>query len=345
MAERLKSLLLSYYFMPTVAELGEREVINRIMHCLTVMPNMPIPVWDDVNAISLGGGFCVVLKTDMLVWKTDIPQGMTPFQAGRKAVIMNFSDLGSKGCQPQAFLAALGVPESTPISWVEDIAHGFESAVREHEAYMVGGDTNEACDIIISGMAYGTAEESKLVKRGTSKPGDILCSSGSWGNTTCAFKILLEDLEVRATLRDKLLQSVYMPHTRVKAGIELANSGAATSSMDSSDGLAVSLHDLEKSSGNGFIIEKLPLTSEATFFVETHNLDPSATALYGGEEYELVFTVDPKQLDNARSCLKKAGCELQILGRVIREKKIVYIENGIEKKVGSGGWEHFTGLK
>ena len=309
------------------------------------MPGMPVPNWDDVNAISLGDGRAVVLKTDMLVWKTDIPQGMTHFQAGRKAVVMNFSDLGSKGVQPLAFLAALGTPSTTSVNDIEEMAKGFEAGVREYGGYMVGGDTNEACDIIISGLAYGLAEERRLVLRGTSRPGDILATTGNFGNTSAAFKILLDGVEAPKALRDKLVDSVYMPRARVSAGIALASSGAVSSSMDSSDGLAVSLYDLQKSSGNGFRLNNIPLTREAKSFADLHNFDEASLALYGGEEYELVFTVKPNMICEAKSALRGTGVDLIELGVVTKEKKIVYIEDGGEKPVGKGGWEHFRGLK
>jgi len=331
--------------MATIAEVGERELISRIMRHLTLMPGMPVPNWDDVNAISLGDGRAVILKTDMLVWKTDIPKGMTPFQAGRKAVVMNFSDLGSKGVQPLAFLAALGAPSTTPVDWVEEIAKGFEAGAREYGGYMVGGDTNEACDIIISGMAYGLAEERRLVLRGTSRPGDVLATTGGFGNTTAAFKILLDGVNTPKALRDRLVDSVYMPRARVKAGIALAATGAATSSMDSSDGLAVSLHDLQRSSGNGFRLTNAALTEDAEAFAELYGLDRAALALYGGEEYELVFTVKPDMVEEARKALRGAGADLLELGVVTEEKGIVYVEGGVEKPIGKGGWEHFRGLK
>lgn len=331
--------------MATIAEVGERELINRIMRHLTLMPGMPVPNWDDVNAISLGDGRAVILKTDMLVWKSDIPKGMTPYQAGRKAVVMNFSDLGSKGVQPLAFLAALGAPDTTPVDWVEDIARGFEAGAREYGGYMVGGDTNEACDIIISGMAYGLAEERRLILRGTSKPGDVLATTGRFGNTTAGFKILIDEVDAPKALRDRLVDSVYMPHAQVKAGIALAATGAATSSMDSSDGLAISLHDLQRSSGNGFKVTSIPLTRDAKAFAELHAFDGTVLALYGGEEYQLVFTVKPGMVEEARKALRSAGADLHELGVVTKEKKIVYIEDGVEKPIGKGGWEHFTGLK
>ena len=173
----------------------------------------------------------------------------------------------------------------------------------------------------------------------------MLATTGGFGNTTAGFKILLEGAEAPKALRDRLVESVYMPRARVNTGIALAASGAATSSMDSSDGLAVSLHDLQKSSGNGFRLINVPLTRDAEEFAKLHNLDRVALALYGGEEYELVFTVKPNMVDEARKALRDAGGDLIELGVVTKDRRIVYVENGAEKCIGKGGWEHFTGLK
>ncbi len=331
--------------MATVGEIGERELIERFTKWIQFLPGMPVPHWDDVNAVSLGGGHCAVLKTDMLVWRTDVPVGMTPYQAGRKTVVMNFSDLGAKGVRPQAFLASLGAPNSTPVEWIEEIARGFSEGAREYGGWMVGGDTNEACDIVLAGMAYGVGEEGKLMLRGTSHPGDILATTGGFGHTTATFRILLDGMDAPATLRERLVESVYMPHARVEAGVALAATGAATSCMDSSDGLAVSLHDLLRSSGNGFRLKDIPLTRDAARFADLHGLDHASLALYGGEEYELVFTVRPGAVEAARKALRGAGADLIELGEVTSDKRIVYVEGGMEKEVSSGGWEHFRGLK
>jgi thiamine-monophosphate kinase len=136
-----------------------------------------------------------------------------------------------------------------------------------------------------------------------------------------------------------------MPRAKVSAGIALAASGVATSSMDSSDGLAVSLHDLQKSSGNGFRLHSIPLTKDADEFARLHNLDRVVLALYGGEEYELIFTVKSDEVDEVRRVLHSVGADLLELGIVTKAKKIVYIEEGVEKPIGKGGWEHFRGLK
>ena len=127
------------------------------------MPGMPVPNWDDVNAISLGDGRCVVLKTDMLVWKTDIPDGMTPFQAGRKAVVMNFSDLGSKGVKPLAFLAALGAPTPPRLTGSKTSRRASSPAPGSTVATWWAATRTRPATSVISGMAYGLAEERRLV--------------------------------------------------------------------------------------------------------------------------------------------------------------------------------------
>jgi len=329
--------------MPTVGDIGERGLIELMLKHITPMPDMPIPFWDDVMALSLGDGKVAVFNTDMLVWSTDIPPGMNYYQAARKAVVMNYSDLAAKGVQPQAFLSNLGLPRSTSIDHVEEMAKGFEAGVREYNSFVIGGDTNEAPDIIISGVAFGVTQESTLIKRMGAKPGDILCTTAPFGDTASAFKILLENHEVPLNIRDKLLESVYFPKARVKEGIALAKSGTTTSSMDSSDGLAISLYDLSRSSSVGFRVENLPITQEARKFAEIHGINPDNLTLYGGEEYELVFTVDPARIDDADRALRQVGCILQLLGEATEKKDIVLISGDIEKPIQKGGWDHFTG--
>ncbi len=328
--------------MSTVGEVGERALIEAMLRHITPMPGMPVPFWDDVMAVSLGDGRAAVFNTDMLVWETDVPEGMTPFQAARKVVVMNFSDLGAKGVRPQAFLASIGVPRGMTVETVEEMARGFDAGAREYGGYVIGGDTNEACDVIISGVAYGMAEEKKLMKRGGAEPGDVLITTGPFGDTAAAFKILLEGFKAPQALRERLLESVYTPVARIDEGVALARSGVVSSSIDSSDGLAVSLHDLSRSSGVGFRVDHVPVSDASKEFAEIHGLNPCDLALHGGEEYELVFTVKPYGLTAARKALRKLDISLIELGEVTAERRIFQSVNGMEKPIEKGGWEHFV---
>ena len=327
--------------MATVGEIGERALIELMLANITPMPGMPVPFWDDVTAISLGDGRAAVINTDMLVWETDVPRGMTALQAARKAVVMNFSDLAAKGVQPRAFLASLGLPRTLGATVVEQMARGFETGAREHGAYVLGGDTNEASEIIINGIALGVADEEKLMKRSGARPGDILATTGPFGDTAAAFKILLEGYGAPEALQGPLLESVYHPRARIEEGLALAASGAVSASIDSSDGLAMSLHDLSRSSGLGFRLTRLPTSPLAEAFAELSHLSPGDLALYGGEEYELVFTVKPDKLDAAKEALRSTGCSLIELGEATQSRGLVLVEDGDERLIERRGWEHF----
>ncbi|MFQ6053823.1 MAG: thiamine-monophosphate kinase, partial [Candidatus Bathyarchaeia archaeon] len=187
----------------------------------------------------------------------------------------------------------------------------------------------------------GVADEETLMRRDGARPGDILATTGGFGKTAAAFKILLEGYTSTAGLRDSLVESVYVPTARVKEGVALAESGAVSASIDSSDGLAFSLHDLSRSSGVGFRVDRLPTSPEAEEFADLHGLDPGGLVLYGGEEYELVFTVKAEELEVARAALGRVGCRLIEIGEATADKRIVFMKDGVERPIEPLGWEHF----
>ena len=169
--------------MSSAKELGERKIIELILNCLDRMPNMPIPFGDDASAVELGTNELAVINMDMLVRKTDVPQTMNLWQAARKAVIMNISDLAAKGAKPLVLLASIGVPPDLTKTDIQQIGKGLNAGAREYGAYILGGDTNEASDLIISCMALGVCKRANLIKRNGAEPGDILAATGSFGKT------------------------------------------------------------------------------------------------------------------------------------------------------------------
>jgi thiamine-monophosphate kinase len=320
----------------SVEEIGERKAIDIILKCLEHMPEMPIPFGDDVSAIDIEHGKLAIIKTDMLVGKTDVPPGMNLWQAARKAVVMNVSDLAAKGVKPTALLASIGVPRSFTKTDIEQIGKGLNAGAREYEAYIVGGDTNEASDLVISCFAFGVSDRKCLVPRSGAKPDDIVAVTGAFGKTAAGLMILMQNLPASLKLRKTLVDAVLMPHARLKEGIALAQTDALTASIDSSDGLAWSLHEISKASNVGFRIDHLPFADEARGFAEELGLNPVDLCLYGGEEYELVVTVKPKLWEKA----KKAGSLIRI-GLVTKERTLFLEERGERTPIEPRGWEHF----
>ena len=305
------------------------------------MPRMPIPFGDDVSAYPINDGLLSILKTDMLVNKTDVPPGMSLWQAARKAVVMNISDFAAKGVKPKVILVSLGLPRRFSEKCAEEIGSGLNAGAREYGAYIVGGDTGEASDLVISISLFGIAKKNTLMLRSGAKPGDLIAVTGYFGKTAAGFKILLDGFEAQPRIRKILTESVLMPLARLKEGLALSQTKAITSAIDSSDGLAWSLHEIARTNKIGFLINKLPIAKEVEEFAKLNRLDAPELALYGGEEYELVLTMKPNLCRKAEKAVERVGGKLFRIGKVTAERQLLLQINGKKGSVEPRGWEHF----
>jgi len=330
--------------MKASRQLGERKIIEIIQNHLDAMPKMPIPFGDDISAYDLGDGKLAVLKTDMLVGKTDVPPGMSFWQAARKAVVMNVSDFAAKGVKPLTVLVSLGLPAGKSKKNVEEIGRGLNAGAREYGAYIVGGDTGEASDLVISISVFGLAKKGKVTLRSGAKAGDVVAVTGFFGKSPAGLKILLNGFRTQPDMHQVLVDSVLMPHARLAEGLALSRAKAVSAAIDSSDGLAWSLHEISRASNVGFVIDRLPLADEAKRFAEMNRLDPMELALYGGEEYELVLTIKPRLLGKAKEAVEKVGGELWPIGEATTERQILLNADGKRRVIEPRGYEHFTNI-
>jgi thiamine-monophosphate kinase len=302
---------------------------------------MAVPFGDDVSAGRCHGTTLAVLKTDMLVGKTDVPPTMSHWQAARKAVVMNISDLAAKGVKPSVILAALGIPRGLTREMIAQIGQGLNAGAREYGGYVVGGDTNETEDLIISIAAMGTAEEGSLMLRNGANPGEIVATTGEVGLTSVGLRVLKEQLAAPINMRKRVLDAVLIPHARLREGLALAETGAVTASIDSSDGLAWSLHEISEASNLGIEIDNPPIARETYDFARKHNLSPLELSLYGGEEYELVVTIRPGLWEKAIGAVKRAGGRLMRIGRTVEKRGLFLQEQDRIVQIKAWGYEHF----
>jgi thiamine-monophosphate kinase len=322
-------------------ELGERRIIEIIRRRLELMPKMPVPFGDDVSACEIGDGNLAVLKTDMLVDKTDVPKGMSLWQAARKAVVMNVSDFAAKGVKPIAMLVSLGIPRSLRHGDIDEIGAGLNAGAREYGAYVIGGDTGEASDLVISLSVFGMTRKGKLMLRSGARPGDLLAVTGPFGKPPAGLKILVDNFKASKEIKKTLVESVLTPHARLEEGLALSQTGAISAAIDSSDGLAWSLHEIARASKVGVSVSYLPVAKEVVRFAITNKLDPPALALYGGEEYELILTVKPTLWIKAEKAAEKAGGKLMKIGKITAGKNVTMEARGKHVPIAPRGYEHF----
>jgi len=306
---------------------------------LGVSPQAIVGFGDDISAISLPGGKAAILKTDMLVGSTDVPPGMTMRQAARKAVVASVSDMAAKGVRPIAGLVALGLPPRLTRKDVHDLAIGLRDAQDEYGFAIVGGDTNESRDLTISIALFAIADPGQLVLRTGARSGDIVAVTGEFGDTSAGLKALLEKRKGPRDLAKPLYDAVFYPRAQLSLGLKLANSRTLSASIDSSDGLAWSLHELAKANGLGIEINTIPVSKSAHDFAQRYRYGPEKLALYGGEEYHLIVAVKRHKLELA--CRAARG-KLKPIGVVTKEfDGVRLIRSGQTVNIPRKGWEHF----
>lgn len=325
----------------TTAKLGEHKIIEIIQKNLT-LPYLPVPFGDDVSAIDIDEKIVAVLKTDMLVGKTDVPKQMNLYQAARKAIVMNVSDFASKGVQPIAVLVALGLPKKFTQKNVEEVACGLNDGAQEYGTYVIGGDTNEASDFIVSVSMFGVAKKNTLMLRSGAMEGDFLAVTGFFGNPSSGLVLLTDkNCQVEERLRETLLKSVFWPKARLPEGIALAKCGMVSASIDSSDGLAWSINEIARLSKVGFVLDKIPIANETVKFANVNNIKAFDLALYGGEEYEIVVTIKPQGWNAAKNAVEAVGGKLLKIGEATKESGLFFDSNHERHVIEVRGWEHF----
>jgi thiamine-monophosphate kinase len=259
--------------------------------------------------------------------------------ASRKAVAMCVSDFAAKGVRPTAFMVSLGLPRGTREGKVVELASGLVEASREWDVRLVGGDTGEADDLIIDCTMAGFAK--KVVTRTGARPGEYVVTSGTFGQTAAGLRILLKGARAEPGFRKEALSSVYLPEPRL--GLGLAVSRCLSSSIDSSDGLAISLHTISEMSGVGIRLTDLPYPKGLEEFASRNSCSAEDLALYGGEEYEIVGTVEKGSIKEARRRARSAGGELHVIGETVSAETLKGVALPDGRKVQKDGWIHLRG--
>ncbi len=330
----------------TIQEVGERALIQKIWSWIPQVSNAPLALFDDAFVQEVSSEVVMVLNTDMLVGRTDVPPQMTPFQAGRKAVIMNISDLGVKGARPQALVVSLGLPKTWTVRAVRELITGIAKTCEEYHIKYVGGDLNECDDLVISPTVWGIGDPRNLIPRRGARPGDIVAINGEVGLTGVGFQVLLHGRDIpEGELRTRCVQAVLQPNTRIEDGVALGRAGIATASIDCSDGLHASLAELGRESKVGFRIERegLPLPANLAQLLEEGTINASLEDIvfYGGEEFFHIFTIPPDRWEAAKMEINACGGQLHQIGRVTEELDIVFLTRGEGSSLRVGGWEHW----
>ena len=322
--------------MTRLSDIGERgaiEILARIYD-----RGQPIGLGHDCGVVDWGDEYLVV-TTDVVNQKTHIPAGATSQQIGWYATAVNLSDIAAAGARPLGFVAALSMPASTDVEFLRGLAQGMEECVREFGIAVLGGDTKESDALSIAGTAFGRVRKERILLRTGARPGDVIVVTGELGRADHALKMLEGGTAYRIDALNQLLR----PYPRVAEGMFLSASGAATSCMDLSDGLGLSLSQMTGMTHLSYQVDYEALPA----YRGLAGLPPAVAkdlVLYSGGDYELLATIRPDGLpgllERFASTLSR-GPRLTVIGKVAASGgNVLVTKSGREPLLGKG-WEHF----
>lgn len=327
-------------------KLGEEKIVSWIREFLGEPKGVVVGVGDDAAVMKIGRTYLAVC-TDMVYEGHDIYKGMTPYQAGRKVAVVNFSDLASMGALPRGFLLSLSISGNEEFSKFKDIMRGVEAACKDYDVHFLGGDMNKGDTLLMDGCAFGTIPRRReILKRKGARVGDIVAVTGYLGSAACGWQIQQKGLDLRkfsteerARIERNIVRACLEPRARVREGRVLAKSGAVTACTDISDGLAFSLGYMRNDCGFDIYEQKVPIRKEFHRVCDRFRLDKERLAYHIGEDFELLCTIRPKKFE----ALKKKLPGLREIGIATEGNKVKLIKkDGSALDLRPSGYDHFS---
>jgi thiamine-monophosphate kinase len=312
-----------------LSSLGEFGLIKHLTQFIEIVNESTVKgVGDDAAVIDFKGKQTVI-STDMLVEGVHFDLAYTPLKhLGYKAVSVNVSDIYAMNATPRQITVSFAISSKFSVEAIEELYSGMMLACHKHKVDIVGGDTTSSkSGLIISITAIGEANPEDLVYRNTSKEGDLLCVTGDLGAAYIGLqllerekKIFMESPDVQPDLEgnDYIIERQLKPEARKDIPVLLQKLEVKPTAMiDVSDGLASEILHLCTDSGTGCNLyeEKIPIDPAAYNTARDFNLDPTVCALSGGEDYELLFTIDQSDFPKI-----KANPDITVIGHMTAKK-------------------------
>jgi thiamine-monophosphate kinase len=336
-----------------ISSLGEFGLIERLTRNIELQnASSIVGVGDDAAVIDHFGKQTVVTN-DLLVEGVHFDLMYTPLKhLGYKSIVVNLSDVYAMNATPTQVIIALGISNRFSLEAMEEFYEGVYAACSAYGVDLVGGDTTSSSKgFIISVTALGEVTPGKFTRRSTANKSDLLCVSGDLGAAYIGLlflerekKIFLESPGVQPDLEGEsyVIGRLLKPEARKDIIEFFATSDLLpTSMMDISDGLSSEILHICRQSNLGCVLyeDKIPVAEPTRAAAFKFEIDPTACALSGGEDYELVFTI--RQTDYEKIA---ANPEISIVGYMTDPSEGAHIitKGGSKHVITAQGWNHLT---
>lgn len=335
-----------------ISDLGEFGLIDHLNEKIKITQSSTIKGIGDDAAVLDAGDHVKVVTTDLLLEGVHFDLSYAPLpHLGFKAVAVNVSDVAAMNAIPKQITVSIALSNRFSVEAVDALYSGINAACEHYGIDLVGGDTTASrSGLVISITAIGVAKKEEVVYRNGAKVNDILCATGDLGGALVGLQILEREKEV--FLANPNMKPDLEKYTRV-TGRQLRPDArmdiihelrelkvVPTSMMDISDGLASEIFHICKASEVGVLVyeDKLPIDKQTFDTAVELNLDPITCVMNGGEDYELLFTIDQKDFEK----LEKHP-DIHFIGHITKaeEGKFLVTKSGTAVQIKAQGWKHF----
>jgi thiamine-monophosphate kinase len=307
--------------------------------------NLKLAIGDDCAVVAQNAKKDLVITADLLVEDVDFRLAWTRAEfVGHKALAVSLSDVAAMGATPLWALVAIGVPQKIwKTDFVENFYAGWFRLAKKFNVQLAGGDVSQTPDrIVIDSIVAGETKKNRAILRSGARVGDLIYVTGKLGAAAAGLRLLENGFrfEPEKAWRANLFRRQLAPSPQIEIGSKLAEHNLATAMIDLSDGLSSDLTHLCRASKIGARIEanKIPVANNVSS-VLNENEDAVSFAINGGEDFELLFTVRPK---NKFKLEKLFGKNAICIGEISSDAgKIELVENSKTTLIEPKGFRHF----
>ncbi|MDH7480089.1 MAG: thiamine-phosphate kinase [Syntrophomonadaceae bacterium] len=328
-----------------IREIGEFGLIGRLMGGRSLPPGVIRGAGDDAAVLQISRDSRLLVTGDMLVEGTHFLRDQASFfDLGYKLLAVNLSDIAAMAGIPRFAVVFLGLPADLTVEAVEELYRGLQYLADRHRVAIVGGDTVR-CQLLTLGLTLlGEGKPSQVLLRSGARAGDLLAVTGTLGGSAAGLAVVLGQVAVEEESAREALAAHYRPQPRVEEGLRLGLLKSVGAMIDISDSLASEVAHLCRESGVGAELwgEAVPIAPEVPRIAQELGQSPLHLALYGGEDYELLFAVNPAGWERVKAEMAELGTPVTAIGKFTASPgKIELVVSGQRQPLAGNGYDHF----
>ena len=319
-----------------IKDIGEFGLIERIKNNVQLYSkDVVVGIGDDAAVLKYDKNDYLLFASDMLAENVHFSLNYsTPKQIGMKAIEQNVSDIAAMGGIPKFALISLALPNDINIDFVDRLYNGINKELKKYTISIIGGDVVQSKMLIIDVALIGFVEKRYLALRSNAKVSDLIFCSGDVGKSAVGLELL------RSNINGKSIKKHLEPECRLSLSRRLVKIGI-NSMIDVSDGVASEVRHICQESGVGAVVYsgKIPISKNTINDSKKIKKNPLDFALYGGEDFELIFTASKNKLKR----LKKY--DVSVIGEIVDRKYGIKLIQGNKKLDLQSGFDHFKRLR